>query len=140
MPGGRVVRGGIFRLIGDLRDPRTRAALRSDFRSRYGISTRDIGTKRCTWGEAVDLALVLREDPGSHYAAALHGWTYPFSRAEQLLAALIDTWSGQGAKPWPRPWDEAVKRRAARKARENGDITTTEAVDLLSKQMRGEIT
>lgn len=89
-----------------------RGALEYDFRSRFGLGLRDVGTVLMI-DEAARLTAILREDPSSATAAALAGWSHPMSREALILADLFDVEHMSKAKkrpdPYPRPWANAQR-------------------------------
>jgi hypothetical protein len=65
----------------------------------------------CTWGEAVLLEQTLRDDPTTHYGAAVFGWSWPSSIedvASTLLAAGVLSYLMPEGKSvtFPMPWDK----------------------------------
>jgi len=63
------------------------------------------------WGEAWRLTQVLADDPSSHVAAAVAGWTHPATREWLALADLVDVYVGAHARKgstatYPRPWSK----------------------------------
>lgn len=129
--------GGIFWLLGLI--SRHRGALEYDFRSRFHLGLRDIGTV-VSIDEAARLALILADDPGAMTAAALAGWSHPLSREALILADLFDLQhfakASKPPKPYPRPWPtsgQMVKQKgdAAGRSRE-------EVIEILRTQFGRE--
>lgn len=85
------------------------SAFEYDWRTRFGISIREVFEGRMTWREAWSLTEALAIDPSSHVYAALAGWDYPWSRESFVLADLIDVLrrvnmrKGSKFVPYPRP-------------------------------------
>ncbi len=91
-----------------------------------------------TWGEAVRLVRILRSDPGSHIAAAIEGWDYPFPREQ---AAAADLWDLEYAKTgpktpakYPRPWPEPAQK----KRRGNAAGRTPEQAKAMLREQFGQ--
>ena len=67
-----------------------------------------------SWREAIALTLELINDPSSHVAASLQGWSYPWTREAFVLADLFDLLHRANAKQkpraYPRPNDRSAKR------------------------------
>jgi hypothetical protein len=66
-----------------------RGAVEYDFRQRFGLGLRDIGT-RLTLAEAGRLADRLSRDPSSEICAAINDWRWPVSREALALMDLFD--------------------------------------------------
>lgn len=124
MAGGRI-RGGICGLLDLIEEHR--AALRYDWRSRFGRGLDESVPDDIGWDEAIDLVRVLRTDPSSMLAASVEKWDYPFSRTEVILADIWDLSHAKAGpkKPerYPRPFktpDASTKRHgnAAGRSRE----------------------
>lgn len=84
-----------------------RTALACDLRQAFGLSIDDMG-EGFSWGEAWELVQGLAMEPGTRMHAALVGWEWPLSRADQVAMLLVDIQGRQkikGWKPLPRPWD-----------------------------------
>lgn len=97
-----------------------------DFRSRFHLGLRDIGTT-LSLAEAARLVSVLQCDPSSATAAAVAGWPHPVSRESLALFDLIDiqgtSLAGRKWQTYPRPWaqqsDNVIRRGdAAGRSRE----------------------
>ena len=85
-----------------------------DFRSRFGVSSAEIGTG-ITYGEAYLLVAQLLKDPSSTIYAAANEWDYPLSREGLMLADLFDlTLQANSSKKskfrYPRPFVQGGKR------------------------------
>ena len=97
--------GGIFRLLGLIRDHR--GAVEYDWRTRFALGLRDIDGETMTLPEAGRLATQLLADPSSAIHAAAAGWPHPMS-IEALIAAdqfdlnHLKTWA-EGGKKGPKP-------------------------------------
>lgn len=87
MAGGRL-RGGILGLLDLIGEHR--AALRYDWRARFGVGLDESVPERIGWDEAIDLVRVIRSDPSSQTAAAIEGWDYPLDRVGWVLAHMSD--------------------------------------------------
>lgn len=79
--------GGIVRLLDVVEEHR--AALRFDFRDRFGLSLDDAGD-RYSFGEAIDLTLELLAEQGTRSHAAVRGWAYPLSLTDQWLQQMVE--------------------------------------------------
>lgn len=79
--------GGIARLLDVVEEHR--AALRFDFRDRFGLSLDEVG-HGYTFGEACDLVLELLETQGTRSHAAVHQWRYSMSTTDQWLQHLVE--------------------------------------------------
>ncbi len=105
--------GGIVRLLDVVEEHR--AALRFDFRDRFGLSLDDAGD-RYSFGEAIDLTLELLETQGTRSHAAVRRWSYPLSHADAMLQHLVELearwWKAKGSPPlslgWPWPQESDV--------------------------------
>jgi enamine deaminase RidA (YjgF/YER057c/UK114 family) len=77
------------------------------FRSEYGISALDIGTK-VSWGEAYDLTEAALQNTATALAAAYNGWAYPASMSGLLSTAsqMADAKAFEKVSPW------GMKKRA----------------------------
>ena len=108
---GRREPGGILGLLDLIEEHR--AALRYDWRTRFGRGLDDSVPSDIGWSEALDLVRILRADPASMLAAAMEGWDYPMPREAAILADLYDLqYAKTGAKhrkPYPRPWETKGK-------------------------------
>ena len=83
-----------------------------DWRARFGMCFADCQTGRVPWGETLALFRILKADPSSHVAAAIHGMQSPWSREAFLLADVYDltlavNWANKhkDPTPYPRPTD-----------------------------------
>lgn len=94
--------GGIVRLLDVVEEHR--AALRFDFRDRFGLSLDDAGDGY-TFGEAIDLALELLDEQGTRSHAAVRGWAYALSTTEQMLQHLVEMYAAwhRDTKKQPQP-------------------------------------
>ena len=86
-----------------------RPALEYDWRARFHLPLTVVGTPEMTFGEACRLVAELAQEPDSHTAAALGGWSHPWSWEAAAVADLWDLTAGihtaKGAHPtMPRPW------------------------------------
>ncbi len=112
--------GGIVRLLDVVEEHR--AALRFDFRDRFGLSLDDAGDGY-TFGEAIDLTLELLDEQGTRSHAAVRGWSYPLSWSSQMLQHLVEInarwWRPTGSPPlslgwpWPQQSDVTDEEREA---------------------------
>lgn len=122
--------GGILGLLDLIEEHR--AALRYDWRARFGMSL-DCVPAEVGWSEALDLVRVLRSDPSSQLAAAIEGWDYPLERLGWMLADLIDVQgSSKAGKKWktyPRPLKAKSKTQ---RWGDTGGRTRAEVVELLN--------
>lgn len=115
--GRRDLAGGIEWLHGEL--DQHRDALTYDFRARLGLSVADFGTA-VTWGEAVGHTKRLQHEFGSHYQAALAGWSFPITYGEFVAAihaeATLNSMRPKGAAPvsLPLPWERGSITQADR--------------------------
>lgn len=107
MAGGRF-RGGICGLLDLIEEHR--AALRYDWRTRFGRGLDESVPADIGWDEALDLVRVLRSDPSSMLATSVEEWDYPLSRTEAILADMWDlSYAKAGAKKrerYPRPFKQ----------------------------------
>lgn len=107
MAGGRF-RGGICGLLDLIEEHK--AALRYDWRTRFGRGLDESVPAEIGWDEALDLIRVLRSDPSSMLAAAIEEWAYPLSRTDAILADMWDlSYAKAGAKKretYPRPFKQ----------------------------------
>jgi hypothetical protein len=117
-----------------------RGAFEYDWRTRFQLSVRVIGTKAMTYGEAWRQTFILMGDPSSQIAAALGGWDHPVDRADLVLRDLYDlqhakamAGSKKNAKPYPRPWPEVKTRRQAPGA----DVTQEQIFEALRSAGHG---
>lgn len=93
------------------------SAIEYDWRVRFGLPFGAVFTGDVTWGEAWSLTSELLRDPGSHLAAAVAGWDYPWPRDVAVLADLYDAFvmantdrKRRGSfKPYPRPFQSAQR-------------------------------
>lgn len=92
--------GGIKRFLGVVRAHR--GAIEYDFRARFGLGLRDVGSI-LTITEAARLTEILASDTSSHTAASLAGWDRPASAEEVATAALFNIWAD---RTYPMPWDK----------------------------------
>lgn len=111
MAGGRFA-GGIVGLILLLEEHR--AALRYDWRTRFGRGLDESVPDDIGWDEALDLVRILRSDPSSMLAAAIEGWGQPHSHTDLILMRQYElTQAAAGAKktsPYPTaPWANGNK-------------------------------
>ena len=104
-----------------------------DFRSRFGLSSLEIGGT-VTLLEAAFLVSVLLRDPGSWLQAAKAGWEYPVTRewivgahTYDLLAA-VNSGKGKKPKPYPNPFPNADQTR-----RGKTDLPADQAKSVLRK-------
>lgn len=113
---GRRFRGGICGLLDLIEEHR--AALRYDWRTRFGRSLDESVPSDIGWDEALDLVRILRSDPSSMLAAGVEGWDQPHSHTDLILMRQYElTQAAAGAKrpqpypaaPWARP-DKGPKR------------------------------
>lgn len=102
---GRGEAGGILGLLELIEEHR--AALRYDWRARFGKSLDESLPDDIGWAEALDLVRILRHDPSSQLAASVEGWAHPLERTGWILADLIDVQGGKAMgkkwKTYPRP-------------------------------------
>lgn len=100
-----------------------RAAIRFDFRDRFGISADDIGDT-VSFGEAIDLIDELAVEMGTHLQASMDGWQWPASWSEinqaQLTEAYFNVHRDEKKRPQPfvvpMPWpgkDQATPEERA---------------------------
>lgn len=85
-----------------------------DFRSRFGISSEELGTK-ISWREAVYLAAVLVRDPSSWIQASLAGWEYPVSREWIVASHTYDLVAAVNSKKKPKPYPNPFKEKNTQK-------------------------
>ena len=116
--------GGIVRLLDVVEEHR--AALRFDFRDRFGLSLDDAGDSY-TFAEAIDLVLELLDEQGTRSHAAVRGWSYPLSWSSQMLQQMVEMYAAahrdtkQQPKPlslgwpWPRQSDVTDEEHEALK-------------------------
>ena len=107
------------------------AELAYDFRSRFGISYRNIGDQ-VSWLEAVYLVAVLLRDPGSWLQAVKNEWDYPVSREWLVSAHTYDLHAAVNTKkpkPYPTPWPDANSQRLRSKKPQE----RTSVIDRLAK-------
>ena len=107
MAGGRF-RGGICGLLDLIEEHR--AAIRYDWRTRFGRGLDESVPDDIGWDEALDLVRVLRSDPSTMLAASVEKWEHPLSRTD---AILMDVWDLEYAKAgakkrerYPRPFKQ----------------------------------
>lgn len=136
---GRGRAGGILGLLDLIGEHR--AAVRYDWRARFGMGLDESVPDIIGWDEAVDLVRVLRADPSSQLAAAIEGWDYPLGRTGWMLADLIDVQQAaifKKPKPYPRPVKPQDER--AKKHRGNAAGRTPQQVrDILMAARQGLI-
>jgi hypothetical protein len=95
--------------------------LTADFRSFFGISALDVGTK-VRYSEALHLIAALLKDPKSRLFAAKSGLDHPVDHTWVLLAHLYDRFveanTGKKHKPkkYPRPWKDPSVQKIGKKA------------------------
>lgn len=89
-----------------------------DVREKFHLSKHDLFVTVDN-GESVELVRSLLRDPSSWLAAAVSGWSHPFSWTDQYIVAGIDTlrsrWMSE-FQPFPKPTDkrpEGISREAA---------------------------
>lgn len=111
-----------------------RGAFEHDWRTRFQLSIRVIGTKKMTYGEAWRHAFILMGDPSSQIAAALGGWSHPVDRVDIVIRDLFDlqqavamAGSKKNPKPYPRPWPDRTSRSLAPGA----NVTQAQILDAL---------
>lgn len=94
--------GGIARLLDVIEEHR--AALRFDFRDRFGLSLDDAGDGY-TFGEALDLVRELVDEQGTRSHAAVRGWAYALSTTNQTLQHLLELYAAvhRDTKKQPKP-------------------------------------
>jgi hypothetical protein len=69
------------------------------------------------YAEAWHLTQELAKDPTSHVAAAVNGWSHPWTYEAAILADFVDNYvlahtkKGRKPKPYPRPWDEKRNKK-----------------------------
>jgi hypothetical protein len=90
------------------------SAFAYDFRSRFGVSSFEIG-RGISYGEAYLLVAQLLKDTSSAVFAAANEWDHPFSREGLVLADLFDltvqaTSSKKVRTRYPRPFTPGAKR------------------------------
>lgn len=114
--------GGIVRLLDVVEEHR--AALRFDFRDRFGLSLDDAGDGY-TFAEAIDLALGLLETQGTRSHAVVRDWLYPLALTDQWLQQLVELLGAvhRDTKtqpqpitfgwPWPKQSDVTDEEREA---------------------------
>jgi hypothetical protein len=56
------------------------------------LTVEDIGSRRMSWGEALNLTRVLAGDPSSQVGAAVAGWQFAVSREWLALKAMADNY------------------------------------------------
>jgi hypothetical protein len=87
-----------------------RGAFEHDWRVRFHLPVKIIGTDAMTYGEAWRHVTILLGDMSSHLAAAVAGWPSPMSRTDATIRDLYDLQyrmkAGRKAQDYPRPWDE----------------------------------
>lgn len=85
-----------------------KGAFEYDWRTRFRLPLRVVGTSEMTWGEALRQTQILCNDPSSQVFAAQAGWEFPVSREWIVLAQHRDEWAysraGRKAEPLNRPW------------------------------------
>lgn len=101
--------GGIVKVLELIEDHK--AAFVYDFRDRFGLGLRDLGTT-VPWVEVVYLVAVLLRDPSSWLQTSVAGWHHPISYEWAVLAGTYDLHaqvnSKRKPKPYPRPWPSGV--------------------------------
>lgn len=94
---------GLIELIGE-----HRSAFAYDWRARFGLPLRSIGTT-VDWCEALDLYRELMRDSSSRVCASVAGWSDPADLAALVLMDLYDLTAAANSKrrprARPRPWD-----------------------------------
>ena len=85
-----------------------------DFRSRFGVSSAEIGFG-VKYGEAYLLVAQLLKDPSSAVFAAANEWDFPLSREGLMLADLFDLMHQANSSKkirnrYPRPFKQGAKR------------------------------
>lgn len=105
--------GGISALVGLIRDHR--GALEYDWRTRFGLPLKAIGTEAMSITEAARLAGQLAADPDSATAASVIGWDHSLSREGIVLVDLFDLIraylsEGRVDPHWMRPTAPRVVR------------------------------
>ena len=85
-----------------------------DFRSRFNVSSTEIGYS-IKYGEAYLLVAQLLKDPSSAVFAAANEWDFPLSREGLMLADLFDLLhqansSKKVRNRYPRPFKQGAKR------------------------------
>ena len=130
MAGGRF-RGGICGLLDLIEEHR--AALRYDWRTRFGRGLDESVPDDIGWDEALDLVRILRSDPSSMVAASVERWDYPLSRTDAILADMWDlSYAKAGAKKrerYPRPFKQ--KNDTAQRWGKTGGRSRDEVVAIL---------
>jgi len=103
------------------------AELAYDFRSRFGLSSDEIG-HTVTLREAVMLTSVLLRDPSSWTQAAQARWDYPVSR-EWIVAthsydllAMVNSGKGNKPKPYPNPFPQKDVTRIGKTTRSPEEV------------------
>ncbi|MHA3682782.1 hypothetical protein ACXR2W_00775 [Leucobacter sp. HY1908] len=83
------------------------AALRYDFRARFGLSWDDVG-ESVSWADAVALVAGLLREFGSQLFSAMSGWAFTASYGELIGAlhyrAFMKSAFEEGADAVPFPW------------------------------------
>lgn len=120
-PGGILT---LLALIEEHHDP-----LVYDWRSRFGLSLRDVFTGAVEWPEAIALTKELCRDSSSHTCASLGEWDYPISRESLILADLADLFIQANSdrkkgnpKPYPRPFEVDGQGQRSRKPLVSQDV------------------
>lgn len=118
-----------------------RPALEYDWRTRFGLPLTAVGTAAMSWGEACRLVGELAAEPSSHTAAALGGWSHPWSWEATAVADLweltagLHTAKGKESPDYPRPWP---KPHTGRRRGNAAGRTPEQMRDLLDRLRRGE--
>jgi hypothetical protein len=82
-----------------------------DWRHRFGLPLREVTDTAPDWWEFCHLLTSLTNDPTSHVAAAMAGWSRPWSPEAWILADLLDVFIRANSKrasrtsAYPRPND-----------------------------------
>ena len=115
--------GGIVAVL-ELVEDHT-AAFVYDFRQRFGLGLRDLGTT-VPWVEVVYLVAVLLRDPSSWLQVSFNGWHHPVSYEWATHAATYDllaqVHSKRKPKPYPRPWPNAHNARKGTPRQDSREI------------------
>lgn len=114
--------GGILRLLEILEAHPAEVAY--DFRSRFNLSTEQIGDG-VTYLEAIYLVAVLMRDPSSWLQAAESDWDYPVSREWIVLTHTYDLHAAVNSKkpkPYPKPWPDENTTKIGSKRQDRNTV------------------